>query len=61
MFAVRIGSLVGAEEHDEGSTVTAIACVVPSPAFRNVNRDPFGEGRKHAPRTGVPPWIIHTS
>jgi hypothetical protein len=52
MAAVRIGSLVGAEEHEAGSTVTAIACVVLSSVSRNLKREPFALGGSTTPAGG---------
>jgi hypothetical protein len=52
MAAVRIGSLVDAEEHEAGSTVTAIACVVLSSVSRNLKREPFALGGSTTPAGG---------
>ena len=59
--AAQIGGVVGASEHEDGSTVTANTSDPVTWLSANPNTDPSSPGRTQTAAAGVSPWITHSS
>ena len=59
--AAQIGGVVGASEHEDGSTVTANTSEPVTSLSANPNTDPSSPGRTQTAAAGVSPSITHSS